>query len=210
VKPKPSFQVVPPDPNRPLSVWDGETGELSDGSPFPARVDVWAQSNSESPVILRLEVANGGELVVSAVQVISRGPGSQVTSSLLRIPAVAELAEQAIAYVAENYFVATQLPRLGIDAFTAFIGAQAGWPETDETKAILEALDTYRAQALKGRQRRKLTPEFLAEVAKVFTSAEKFPTKAVQLHYSTEKRTAARWIAAARAAGYLPKRESRP
>jgi hypothetical protein len=204
------LQVIPSDQgDGRLPTWsDVAVGKLSDGSPFPARIDVWAKVDEESPVILRLEL-DGGEPVLAEIRVLRNGPGSQVTSSLLRATPLAKLTEQAIEHVAEGYFLSRVLAAGGLEAIPDLIGGVGGWPETERTRQLAEALDAYRAQA-KTRRRRKLTPEFLGEVAGVYLAAERYPSVAVRDHLKTSKRNAIAYIQAARAAGYLPAKEGRP
>lgn len=59
-------------------------------------------------------------------------------------------------------------------------------------------------------RRRKITPEHLEEVAKVYRNAQANddpPTRAVQIHFAVSHSTAAKWVGAARKAELLPPHE---
>lgn len=60
-------------------------------------------------------------------------------------------------------------------------------------------------------RRRKITPEHLHEVAKIYATAQandEPPTRAVQAHFAVSHSTAAKWVGAARKVGQLPPHES--
>lgn len=60
-------------------------------------------------------------------------------------------------------------------------------------------------------RRRKITPEHLGEVAKIYAAAQASddpPTRAVQHHFGVSHSTAAKWVGAARKAGLLPPLDS--
>lgn len=59
-------------------------------------------------------------------------------------------------------------------------------------------------------RRRKITPEHLNEVARIYNAAQEIndpPTRAVQHHFGVSHSTAAKWVGAARQAGMLPRVE---
>lgn len=55
-----------------------------------------------------------------------------------------------------------------------------------------------------GQRRRKITPEHLEEVARIYLAAEEKPTRAVQLQFGVAHSTAAKWVKAARENDLLP------
>ncbi|MFF9688950.1 hypothetical protein [Streptomyces sp. NPDC014623] len=60
-------------------------------------------------------------------------------------------------------------------------------------------------------RRRRITPEHLQEVAKIYEAAQRNgtpPTRAVQAHFAVSHSTAAKWVGAARKAGFLPPLET--
>lgn len=97
------------------------------------------------------------------------------------------------------------------------IAAFAASPEVREsTAAFIKALPDLprRVQATAselsvpaeatGHRRRKITPEHLEEVARIYLAAEEKPTRAVQLQFGVAHSTAAKWVRAAREQGLLP------
>ncbi|MEU1219183.1 hypothetical protein [Streptomyces microflavus] len=60
-------------------------------------------------------------------------------------------------------------------------------------------------------RRRRITPEHLREVAKIYEAAQENgtpPTRAVQTHFAVSHSTAAKWVGAARKDGLLPPAET--
>lgn len=79
--------------------------------------------------------------------------------------------------------------------------AEAGVPLPDD-----EATTSQPAE-VGVQKRRKITPEHLEEVAKIYNQAQDHaapPTRAVQNHFGVSHSTAAKWVGSARRSGLLP------
>lgn len=71
----------------------------------------------------------------------------------------------------------------------------------------LEVRDSAPSLGVGVQRRRKITPEHLQEVAKIYTAAQASddpPTQAVRVRFAVSHSTAAKWVGAARRAGFLP------
>lgn len=88
----------------------------------------------------------------------------------------------------------------------------------DSTGAVLQELPLWQLGTGPGaspaevgvQRRRKITPEHLKEVARVYQSAlanDDPPTRAVERHFAVSHSTAAKWVGAARRADLLPPHE---
>jgi hypothetical protein len=64
------------------------------------------------------------------------------------------------------------------------------------------------ARSLRGRKHR-ITTGLLTEVARIYSDADGWPTKAVADHFGTARSTAATWVGLARKAGLLPEAKNK-
>lgn len=84
-------------------------------------------------------------------------------------------------------------------------------PISELPRRQLDLGETAYSADVGGQRRRKITPEHLQEVAKIYTAAQASddpPTQTVKVHFAVSHSTAAKWVGAARKAGYLPPHES--
>lgn len=88
----------------------------------------------------------------------------------------------------------------------------------ESTSAIVQEMPLWKLHAGPGpspvevgvQRRRKITPEHLKEVARVYQEAQANddpPTRAVESHFAVSHSTAAKWVGAARRADLLPPHE---
>jgi hypothetical protein len=155
----------------------------------PTRIDVHFESVDGQPSLeLRLEVVDGIPQC-REMRLVSARDGREVKA--LDLDAI-KLRE----WVEEIY---------------ALFALQVVDEEAGVVKAVLSTSDDAHVGAVqafqrarKGKSARKITPTFLAGIAKVYrNNLSKNPTQAVQREYGVEYRTAAGYVQRARAAGLL-------
>ncbi|GGO83450.1 hypothetical protein [Nonomuraea cavernae] len=157
---------------------------------LPQRIDVVLPGDGSQPrFTARLEVVGGipqcREIAIASVE-----GGREVKQLDLRGIGIAEMVEEVFA------LFATRVIFEGEGHITAV-------KEIGE-KAHVETLRMI-ADARKGKGARKITPEFLAEVARVYKdNAGKSPTVAVQRSFNVSPRMAGNYIRRARDLGMLP------
>jgi hypothetical protein len=138
---------------------------------------------------MRVEVRDGIPLV-REVRVTSTPDGMEVQSAHLRNIPLEDLVEYVAGVIRQEIDLWDDLPD-GESVITV----------DDVKRARLEGKLLARVQRQK--RRRTVTDAFLADVARVYLSAEQAPVKAVEEHFGKSRRTASWYVQQAREAGLL-------
>lgn len=132
-----------------------------------------------------------GETVCTEITVSAKPDGRPVRASDFRVIHIDEWIDAIIAEVAPVVEVENEHGR-------ALVVGPA--PGDDQARELARA--AVRAQR-KG-TRKNITDAHLAQVADVYTGAERAPLKSVERHFGVSRATAARWVSLAKARDFIP------